>query len=102
MIVLVISITDKAKNKLQKILSAEETDKLLRLYIAGYGWGGPSFGMALDEPKEDDIKIESEGFKFIVEDGLCDIYEKFFVDYNDNWLRKGFVISPERGNSSSC
>lgn len=93
---MVINLTDKAKDKLKELLAAEENDKLLRLYIAGYGWGGPSFGMALDEPKENDIELESEGFNFVIEDDLSDMYESFSVDYNDNWLRKGFVISPTR------
>lgn len=52
--------------------------------------------MALDEPKENDIELESEGFNFVIEDDLSDMYESFSVDYNDNWLRKGFVISPTR------
>lgn len=58
--------------------------------------------MALDEPKEDDIKFEADGFDFIVEEGLSDLYDKFYVDYSDNWLRKGFVVSPAGGGGSSC
>lgn len=32
-----ISISNKAKDKLEEILSEEESDKPLRLYITGYG-----------------------------------------------------------------
>ena len=40
----------------------------LRVYIAGMGWGGPSFGLGLDQIKEDDIVEEVGGIKFIMEE----------------------------------
>lgn len=90
-----IKISDQAREKLKEILSEEESRKPLRLYIAGYGWGGPSFGMALDEPKEKDLKIQSGGFDFLVEEKLKELYKSFSVDYSDTWLRKGFIIAPD-------
>lgn len=52
--------------------------------------------MALEEPAEDDLKVESEGYNFLIADGLEDMYEKFTVDYSNSMLRKGFVILPSR------
>lgn len=97
---MLINVSEKAKDKLKEILSEEDTDKSLRLYIAGYGWAGPSFGMALDEPKDQDLKIEAGGFKFLVEEDLGHLYNNLSVDYNDRWLKKGFIIGPE--GKSSC
>lgn len=91
-----IEITDIAKEKLGETLEDKGTDKLLKIYVAGHGWGGPSFGMALEESNEEDLKVESEGFEFLIGDGLEDIYEKFTVDYSDSPLRKGFVITPSK------
>lgn len=34
---MVIEVTDKAKEKLKELLVEKETDKSLRIYIAGYG-----------------------------------------------------------------
>lgn len=56
--------------------------------------------MALDESKEGDTKIASEGFDFLVEEGLDEIYGQFTVDYSDSWLRKGFVVIPDIGGGS--
>lgn len=95
-----INVTDKAKEELTKTLENKDANKSLKVYVAGHGWGGPSFGLALDEPKEGDTKVSSEGFDFIVEEGLEDIYNAFTVDYSDSWLRKGFVVMPDRGGSS--
>lgn len=52
--------------------------------------------MALEESNEKDLKVESEGFEFLIGDGLEDIYEKFTVDYSDSPLRKGFIITPSK------
>ena len=52
--------------------------------------------MALEEPGEEDLKMQVDGYNFLIGDGLEDVYEKFVVDYSDSPLRKGFVILPER------
>ena len=98
---MVIDVTDEAKEKLSALLLEKETDKALRIYIAGYGWGGPSFGMALEEPRTGDLKFTSGEFNFIIEEGLQDIYGKFTIDYSDSWLRKGFIVYAD-GSDGSC
>ena len=54
---MIIDLTDSAKGQLTKVKSEKNSEKPLRIYIAGYGWGGPSFGLALDDLKDDDMKI---------------------------------------------
>lgn len=97
---MVIELTNTASEELKRILDNKKTDKLLRIYIAGYGWGGPSFGLALDEQKDGDTKTVAGDYTFLVEEGLADSFGKFTVDYSNNWLRKGFSIIPDRGGSS--
>ena len=95
-----IDITDLAKQELKKIIEAKKTDKSLRLYIAGYGWGGPSFGIALDELKDGDEEVKIDDFNFLVGNDLNEGYGKFTIDYSDSWLKRGFNIMPDRGGSS--
>lgn len=90
-----IDITDVAREELKKLIEQKKTDKSLKIYIASYGWGGPTFGLALDEPKDGDEIINTDDFNFIMEDGLSDNYGKFTVDYSDNWLKRGFSIIPD-------
>lgn len=97
-----IEVTEKAKEELKKALkSRENNSKPLRIYVAAYGWGGPSFGLALDEPKKDDIEVQVDDFTFILEDYLSENFGAFTIDYSDNWLRRGFSVIPDR-NMSSC
>ncbi len=61
--------------------------------------------MALDEPKEDDIKHEIEGVRLVVAER-----EKYLVfgnsgvsiDYKENFYGSGFDIRPLDGRSSCC
>ena len=95
---MLVDVTSKAKDKLNELLEGKEAEKSLRIYIAGYGWGGPTFGMALEEAKDGDEKVATEGFNFVVEEDLKEIYEQFTIDYSDSWLRKGFVVYPTGQN----
>lgn len=96
-----INITEKAKEELRKVLEEnKQNKKSLRIYIAGYGWGGPSFGLALDELKSRDKKVEVGDFTFLIEKDLADNFKGFTIDYSDNWLRRGFSVIPKKGGST--
>lgn len=98
-----IEISNKAQEELKKVLEQKDSkDKLLRIYIAGIGWSGPSFGMALDEPKQDDELTQVGEFKFAVDKDAKENYSGFYVDYSNEWLRRGFRISPIGEESSHC
>ena len=94
---MIVNLTDRAKEKLNELLKDKTDNKALRIYIAAYGWGGPSFGMALEEPGENDLKISVDGYDFIMEEGFDQIYKHFNIEYSDKILRKGFIITPDRG-----
>ena len=59
-------------------------------------------GLALDEPKADDERFESEGFSFIADSEVADIirsYGKLLIDYKDRLWAKGFQLSfPGKGS----
>ena len=95
-----IIVTDLAKEKLEELYKKQETNKSLRIYIAAYGWGGPSFGMALEEPTDSDSKYKVDGFDFIIEEGFDQVYGKFTIGYSNSFLRKGFTVTPDRGGGS--
>ena len=97
---MVIDLTSEAVVKLEELLATKEGEKFLKIFVASYGWGGPSFGLALEEPKEDEEVIKSGDFNFVMEKDLADSYGKFTVDYSDNWMRRGFSIIPDRGGST--
>ncbi len=93
---MIIEVTDIAKKQLDEVIDPEETEKRLRVYVANYGWGGPILGMALEEPEEEDLAVDAQGYKFLIGDGLEDAYSKLEIDYNTHALRRGFVINPKK------
>lgn len=89
-----IEISDKAKAQLNNLYENSIKGKALRIYISSYGWGGPSFGLALEELGEDQETIKVDDYNFVLDDGLSQRYKNFWIDYGDNWLRRGFLVVP--------
>jgi hypothetical protein len=53
-------------------------------------------GLALDEPKANDEKIEAEGFPFIMTSEVADTirsYGNLLIDYMEHPWMKGFQLS---------
>ncbi len=92
-----IEITEKAVEELKNVIdSKKETSKnKIRLFIAGIGWGGPSFGIALDEQKENDVVYSTEELDFVAEEFVSEQYGAFTIDFTNSWRGKGFSIEAE-------
>ena len=98
-----INITDAAVEKFNEIRQkAKNPEKaMLRLYFGGFGWGGPSLQLTLDELKEDnDIVVEAEDINVIYASELQAYIEGIVIDYSNNWFNRGFTI--RGGRTSSC
>lgn len=97
-----INITAKAAAKLKEMLGKNGQGKNVRIMMTGIGWGGPRFGIALDEQKNNDQNINIENLDFVIEQDLADQFNGFSVDYQDFFLNKGFQVYAEGYNSSCC
>ena len=97
-----INVSDKAMEELVKVAKTKEEMKALRLYVAAYGWGGPTFGLALDEHKAGDSEFKIDEFTFVVEEALAEEYNKWEIDYSDNWMKRGFSVSPSGHTGGDC
>ena len=87
-----MQITDTAKERIQEILG-NNSGKYLRLFIQGMGWGGPTMGMALDEPKDNEQPVNVNGIDILVEDFARPIVDGTKIDYIENPDGKGFVVT---------
>ena len=59
--------------------------------------------MALDEPKEEDLVIENNEIKFVLDTQTADVLRKsggLTVDYLNETHRKGYMLS--LGSTSDC
>ena len=86
-------VTELATQNLKSYMEQNNIDSALRVAIMGGGWAGPSLGLALDEPKENDAKYEQDGLTFLVDNNLLDTCESIKIDFIDAGMRSGFSIS---------
>ena len=97
-------VTELATENLKSYLDENKIDSALRIAIMSGGWSGPSLGLALDEPKENDEKYEQDGLTFLVDNNLLDTCGTIKVDFIDSGMRSGFSISSEKplGDGGGC
>ena len=97
-------VTELATENLKSYLEQNKIDSALRVAIMQGGWSGPSLGLALDEPKENDEKYEQDGLTFLVDNNLLDTCGTIKVDFIDSGMRSGFSISSEKplGGNGGC
>ncbi len=98
-----INITKKALDGIKKVLRGKNsTSKKARIFLAGTGWGGPTFNLALDEQKENDEIYSKDSVDFIADKSLIDEYRGFKINSSNFFLQKGFLIHPYSGSASTC
>lgn len=89
-------------NEIKKIIAGNTGQPgNVRIYIAGIGWSGPSFGLALDELKDEDMTCNFEGINFVMEKTVYDQFGDFKVEYQGG----GYIVTPvnqEPGGCGSC
>lgn len=97
-----ITISDAAAEKAKQILTTEgKADWGLRVYTAGGGCRGPSYGMGIDEkPGDNDDVMEKSGLKVFVDKDTSKKLEGMNIDFIDDGERQGFVITG--GSAPSC
>ena len=97
-----ITITDAAAEKAKELLTTEgKADWGLRVYTAGGGCCGPSYGMDIDEkPGDNDDVVEKNGIKVFVDKDTAKKLEGMNIDFIDDGEKQGFVIAG--GSAPSC
>ncbi|KAF5413103.1 MAG: Iron-sulfur cluster insertion protein ErpA [Candidatus Methanocomedens sp.] len=103
-----IEVTELAAGELKNLLEQEnKQDHALRIFIAGMGCSGLSYGMTLDDTKkDDDLEVTSNGVRLFMTSEIQESLDGAKIDYIDNEQGKGFVINdpnaPKCGSGCSC
>lgn len=91
-------------NEIKKIIDANiGQGDCVRVYLAGMGCSGPSFGLALDDKKDGDEYYESEGLGFVMQKSFFEQFGSFIIEFQDG----GYLVHPEvmpegMGGCSTC
>src|SRR5689334_19996883 len=99
-----VTLTDSAAEKVSALLSAKQNDQLaLRIFIKSGGCSGFSYGMALDEAKDNDKILEQNGVKIVVDEMSGQYLDGAVVDYVDSLMGAGFKIeNPNASSTCGC
>jgi iron-sulfur cluster assembly protein len=100
-----VTVTTKASEKINQFIKDDKDEgHYLRMYVQGGGCSGLSYGMGLaKEPEEDDIVIENNGVKLLIDSYSMNHLEGASVDYIESLLGSGFKINnPNVKKSCSC
>ncbi|MCB0825182.1 MAG: iron-sulfur cluster assembly accessory protein [Fimbriimonadaceae bacterium] len=101
-----ITLTARAASELKELMASQQkAEAALRVWVAGGGCSGLSYGMALDDgtPEDGDQIYDYDGLKIYV-DGLSLQYmDGSEVDYVDDMMGGGFKIeNPNAVSSCGC
>jgi len=100
-----VTVTPKAAEKILEFMKEEsEKPEFLRVYVQGGGCSGLSYGMGFEtKAEEDDVVIEEQGVKILVDSMSQDHLQGANVDYIESLMGSGFKINnPNVTKSCSC
>ncbi len=97
-----VTVTPKATETIQAIIEEANKTDPIRIFFAGYSCSGPSYMMAFDKQKEDDLEIRNDGFKLIYERGIEEELKDAIVDSVDTPEGPGVVVRVKSTGVSAC
>ena len=96
------SVTPRAFERLSEI-GAGADGKALRVAVEGGGCSGFQYNIDLDQPKEDDVVLEGQGEKVVVDVVSLPFLTGATIDFTEELIGARFVIdNPNATASCGC
>ena len=95
-------VTQNASEKIKELLKDKDNIPGIRIALSQGGWSGPSLGLALDEPQDNDEVFNDRDLTYIVEKGLYELVKPIKVDYVNTYMGTGFDISSTLSAGATC
>ncbi|MDT8364818.1 MAG: iron-sulfur cluster insertion protein ErpA [Nitrosomonas sp.] len=97
--------TDDAASKVKELIDEEDNQALnLRVFVSGGGCSGFQYGFTFDETiNEDDLVMENQGVKLLVDSMSFQYLIGAEIDYQENAQGAQFVIrNPSAASTCGC
>ncbi|MFC3615037.1 HesB/IscA family protein [Lutimaribacter marinistellae] len=95
-------VTDRAFARLAEIGAADQ-GQALRVAVEGGGCSGFQYEIALDAPGSDDLVLEGQGQKVVVDSVSLPFLENATIDFTEELIGARFVIdNPNATSSCGC
>lgn len=99
-----IALTSSAARRIGEILSSEPSGSMLRISVNGGGCSGFQYGFDIDRTRhDDDILLERDGAKVLVDGTSLEYLRGSTVDFVDDLIGQSFRIdNPQATSSCGC
>lgn len=96
-------VTDRAYARLAEINEASGGARALRIAVEGGGCSGFQYDIRLDEPAADDLILEKDGQKVLVDSVSLPFLANAVIDFSDELIGARFVVeNPNATSSCGC
>ncbi|MCB6177341.1 iron-sulfur cluster assembly accessory protein [Rhodobacter sp. Har01] len=96
-------VTDRAFARLAEIADMTGAPRPLRVGVSGGGCSGFQYDIRLDDPASDDLVLEKDGFKVLVDPVSLPFLQNAVIDFSDELIGARFVIeNPNASSSCGC
>jgi HesB-like selenoprotein len=85
-----IKIDKNTYSAIEEALQNRENTVLVRIFMAGVGCCGPTFGLSIDKFEDNDVVDETRDIKFIIANDLYENYGDFQIEL----IGEGYKVSP--------
>ena len=100
-----LKISPDAVTRVRQLLASKDNpDVMLRVYIQGGGCSGFQYGFQFDEhAQEDDISIEQDGIRILVDMLSLQYLGGAEIDYKDDIMGSRFLVNnPNASTTCGC
>lgn len=96
-------VTDRAFARLAEIAGMTGQSKPLRVAVEGGGCSGFQYDIKLDDPAGDDLVLEKDGQKVLVDSISLPFLANAVIDFTDELIGARFVVeNPNATSSCGC
>ena len=96
-------VTDRAFARLAEIARQTGEAKALRVAVEGGGCSGFQYDIRLDDPAEDDLVLEKDGQKVLVDSVSLPFLANAVIDFSDELIGARFTVNnPNASTSCGC
>jgi iron-sulfur cluster assembly accessory protein len=96
-------VTDRAFARLKEICEATGEEKALRVAVEGGGCSGFQYDIKLDDPGADDLVLEKDGMRVLVDHVSLPFLQNAVIDFTEELIGARFVIeNPNATSSCGC
>jgi iron-sulfur cluster insertion protein len=96
-------VTDRAFARLAEINTEAGAAKALRVAVEGGGCSGFQYDIRLDDPSADDLVLEKDGQKVLVDSVSLPFLANAVIDFSEELIGARFVIeNPNATASCGC